>query len=257
LETKIDSTLAPRAGNALLDVGAALMSSGASTHRTRLTLERLANGLGFKIELLITQRALMVTLIDESQEHFISRLKRISPHGVNFKVVSGISRMSWRVLEENWTVEQIEVELRRLKKLPHYPRWVVLTAVGIAGAAFCRIFGGGFLDMVVALTATIAGLFVRQTAVNKKFNPYISIYFASLTASLIAGSAEYFAIGSNYDAAFSTSVLFLVPGVPMINAVTDMMDGNIQNGIVRLFNGLIIAFAIAMGVFTVRILFNF
>ena len=257
METKFDTTLALRVGNVLLDVGAALMSSGASTHRTRLTLERLANGLGFKIELLITQRALMVTVVDDEQEHFFSRLKRTSPHGVNFKIVSGISRMSWRVLEENWSVEQIEVELRRLKKLPHYPRWVVLTVVGLAGAAFCRIFGGGFLDMLVAFAATFAGLFVRQTAVHKKFNPYISIYFASLTASLIAGSAEFFAIGSNYDAAFSTSVLFLVPGVPMINAVTDMMDGNIQNGTVRLFNGLIIAFAIAMGVFTVRALFNF
>ena len=257
MKTKFDTVLALRVGNALLDVGAALMSSGASTHRTRLTLERLANGLGFKIELLITQRALMVTVVDDEQEHFVSRLKRTSPHGVNFKIVSGISRMSWRVLEENWTVDQIEVELRRLKKLPHYPRWVVLTVVGIAGAAFCRIFGGGLLDMFVAFSATLAGLFVRQTAVNKKFNPYISIYFASLTASLIAGSAEFFTIGSNYDAAFSTSVLFLVPGVPMINAVTDMMDGNIQNGTVRLFNGLIIAFAIAMGVFTVRALFNF
>lgn len=257
METEKNTELALKAGNALLDVGAALMSSGASTHRTRLTLERLANGLGLKIELLITQRALMVTVVDKDQEHFFSRLKRTSPHGVNFKVVSGISRMSWRVLEENWTVEQIEVELRRLKKLPHYPRLLVLSVVGLAGAAFCRIFGGGFLDMLVAFVATFAGLFVRQTAVNKKFNPYISIYFASFAASLIAGSAEFFAIGDNPEAAFSTSVLFLVPGVPMINAVTDMMDGNIQNGIVRLFNGLIIAFAIAMGVFTVRALFNF
>jgi uncharacterized membrane protein YjjP (DUF1212 family) len=165
--------------------------------------------------------------------------------------------MSWRVLEEDWNVEQIEVELRRLKKLPHYPRLLVLTTVGLAGAAFCRIFGGEIIDMLVAFVATFAGLFVRQTAVNKKFNPYISIYFASLTASFIAAMAEFLAIGSNYDAAFSTSVLFLVPGVPMINAVTDMMDGNIQNGIVRLFNGLIIAFAIAMGVFTARVLFNF
>jgi len=256
LETKIDTILASRVGNVLLDVGAALMSSGASTHRTRLTLERLASGLGFKIELLITQRALMVTVFDKNQEHFFSRLKRISPHGVNFKVVSGISRMSWRVLEENWVIEQIEVELRRLKKLPHYPRLFVLAMVGLAGAAFCRIFGGEIVDMLVAFVATFAGLFVRQTAVNNKFNPYISIYFASLTASLIAGTAEFFAIGSNYDAAFSTSVLFLVPGVPMINAVTDMMDGNIQNGTVRLINGLIIAFAIVMGVFTIRALFN-
>lgn len=254
-ETNINLPL--QVGNVLLDVGAALMSSGASTHRTRLTLERLANGLGFKIELLITQRALMVTVVDKNQEHFFSRLKRTSPHGVNFKIVSGISRMSWRVLEENWTVEQIENELRRLKKLPHYPRLVVLSVVGLAGAAFCRIFGGGLLDMLVAFVATFAGLFVRQTAVNYKFNPYVSIYFASLSASLIAGSAEFFSIGPNPEASFATSVLFLVPGVPMINAVTDMMDGNIQNGTTRLFNGLIIAFAIAMGVFTVRALFNF
>jgi uncharacterized membrane protein YjjP (DUF1212 family) len=245
------------AGNVLLETGAALLSAGASTHRTRLTLERLAAGLGFKIELLITQRALMVTVVDENKEHFISRLKRTSPHGINFKVVSGISRMSWRVFEEKWTIEQIAVELRRLKKLPHYPRLVVLSTVGLAGSAFCYIFGGGLIDMAVAFVATFAGLFVRQAAIHKKFNPYISVYFASTAASLIAGLAEFYSLGPNPAAAFSTSVLFLVPGVPFINAVTDMMDGNIQNGIVRFVNGMIIAFSIAMGIFTVRMFLNF
>ena len=252
-----NSEIALEAGNVLLHVGAALMSSGASTHRTRLTLERLASGLGFKIELLITQRALMVTIIDKDQEHFFSRLKRTSPHRINFKIVSGISRMSWKVFDGNWTLNEVAVELRRLKKLPYYPLWLVLTMVGLAGAAFCHIFGGGFVDMTVAFTATFAGLFTRHWTVKKKFNPYVCGYFAALIASLIAGLAEFFNVGSNPAAAFSTSVLFLVPGVPLINSVTDMMDGNIQNGIVRMVNGLIIALAIAMGVFTVRILFNF
>lgn len=244
-------------GSILLDVGAALMSSGASTHRTRLTLERLATGLGFKIELLITQRALMVTVFDKDQEHFFSRLKRTSPHKINFKIVSGISRMSWRVFDGEWNIEQVSTELRRLKKLPHYPQWLVLFTVGIAGAAFCHIFGGGLIDMTVTFAATFAGLFVRHWSTRKKFNPYVCVYFAALTASLIAGFAEFFNFGKHPDAAFSTSVLFLVPGVPLINSVTDMMDGNIQNGIVRMVNGLIIAFAIAMGVFTVRTLFSF
>ena len=252
-----ETSNASEVGSILLDVGAALMSSGASTHRTRITLERLATGLGLKIELLITQRALMVTVIDKDQEHFFSRLKRTSPHRVNFKIVSGISRMSWRVLDGDWTMNQIVVELRRLKKLPHYPQWLVLTMVGIAGSAFCHIFGGGLIDMAVAFTATFAGLFVRQWSTKKKFNPYVCVYFAALTASLIAGFAEFFNFGNHPEVAFSTSVLFLVPGVPLINSVTDMMDGNIQNGIVRMVNGLIIAFAIAMGVFTIRILFSF
>ena len=199
----------------------------------------------------------MVTVIDNDQELLFSRLKRTSPHRVNFKIVSGISRMSWKVLEENWTLEQVAVELRRLKKLPNYPQWVELTMVGLAGAAFCHIFGGGIIEMLVAFTATFAGLFIRHWAVKKKFNPYVSVYFAALSASLIAGSAEFFTIGNQPEAAFSTAVLFLVPGVPLINSITDLMDGNIQNGIVRMVNGLIIAFAIAMGIFSVRILLSF
>ncbi|MBK6282432.1 MAG: threonine/serine exporter family protein [Draconibacterium sp.] len=254
---KKETKMVPEVGSILLDVGAALMSSGASTHRTRLTLERLASGMGFKIELLITQRALMVTVIDKDQELLFSRLKRTSPHRVNFKIVSGISRMSWKVLEGNWTLEQVAVELRRLKKLPNYPQWVELSTVGLAGSAFCHIFGGGIIEMAVTFTATFAGLFVRHLAVRKKFNPYVSVFFAALTASFIAGLAEFFNFGTNPEAAFSTAVLFLVPGVPLINSITDMMDGNIQNGLVRMVNGLIIAFAIAMGVFTIRILLNY
>lgn len=244
-------------GSILLDVGTTLMSSGASTHRTRLTLNRLAKGLGYKIDLFITQRALMVTVIEKDQQHLFSRLKRSSPHRINFKIVSGISRMSWWVLEQNLSVKQVASELERLKSLPHYPLMVELSMVGLAGAAFCHIFGGGFIEMLVAFVATFIGLFVRHQSVKKNFNLYVCIYFASLTASLIAGTAEYFHLGENPEAAFSTAVLFLVPGVPLINSVTDMVDGNIQNGLVRMTNGLIIALAIALGVLTVRLLLNF
>ncbi len=244
-------------GNILLETGTMLMSSGANSNRIRVTLERIANGLGYKTELLITHRALMLTIIEKDQQHFFSRLKRTSPHGVNFRIVSGISHLSWNVLEQNWTVAQIEEELHRLKSLPHYPRLVILGLVGMAGAAFCRLFGGGYVEMTVAFVATVIGLFVRQEATRVKFNPYLCVYFAAFTASFIAGVAEYFHIGLQPDKAFATSVLFLVPGVPLINSVTDLLEGNLQNGIIRGINGLIIAFSIAMGLFSVRMILHF
>ena len=243
-------------GNILLEIGAVLMSSGASTNRTRVTLTRIARGLGYGIELLITQRALMLTIIEKDQQHLFSRLKRISPHGVNFRIVSGISHLSWNVMEQNWTVSQIVEELQRLKSLPHYPRLVVLCLVGLAGSAFCNIFGGGSTEMTIAFIASVVGLFVRQEAMKKKFNPYICVFFASFVASLIAGLAEYYHIGLQPDKAFATSVLFLVPGVPLINSVTDLLDGNIQNGIVRAISGLLIAFSIAIGLFAVKMILN-
>jgi uncharacterized membrane protein YjjP (DUF1212 family) len=244
---------AERVGNILLEIGALLMSSGANSNRIRVTMERIANGLGYKTELLITHRALMLTVIEKEQQYFFSRLKRTSPHGANFRMLSGISHLSWNVLEQNWTIAQINDELTRLKTLPFYPRPVVLILVGLAGSAFCRIAGGSYVEMLVVFVATVIGLFVRQEATRAKFNPYLCVYFASLTASFIAGLAEIYHIGSQPDKAFATSVLFLVPGIPLINSVTDLLEGNLQNGIIRAMNGLIIAFSIAMGLFTVRI----
>jgi uncharacterized membrane protein YjjP (DUF1212 family) len=59
-----------------------------------------------------------------------------------------------------------------------------------------------------------------------------------------------FGSGDTRVHAFATSVLFLIPGVPLINSFSDLIDGNIMNGIVRGVNGLIIAFAIALGLLT-------
>jgi uncharacterized membrane protein YjjP (DUF1212 family) len=243
-------------GAVLLEIGTLLMSSGASTNRIRITVNRISEAFGYQTELLITQRALTISIKDQKNDHFFSSLKRTSPHGVNFKVVSGISRMSWRVVEENWTIEQIKEEIKRLVALPSYPRWIVLSIVALAGASFCRLFGGNFQEMSITFVATFLGLMVRQETHKRKFNPYLCVFFASLVASMISGFFITMGAGTS-EPAFATSVLFLVPGVPLINSFTDLFDGNIQNGMVRGVNSLIIFFAIALGLLTAIIIYGF
>jgi uncharacterized membrane protein YjjP (DUF1212 family) len=234
-------------GLVILNIGALLMSSGASTARTRLTINRISETYGYETDLFITHRALMLTIHDESNTNTFSCVKRTSPHGVNFKMVSGISRMSWKVWEETWPMDKIKAELDRLIHLPHYNRWLILLMISLAGSAFCRLFGGGIIEMVVSFLATFLGLFIRQEAIKLNFNPYLCVYFAALIASLITGASVKFNIGVTPELAFSASILFLIPGVPLINMVSDIIDGNIMNGIIRGINGLTISFAIALG----------
>jgi uncharacterized membrane protein YjjP (DUF1212 family) len=244
-------------GNILLDAGGMLMSSGANTNRVRITMTRIAQGLGFDIELFISHRALMLTIIEKNEQLFFSKLKRISTQKINFLVLSGISHLSWNITEKNMNLKEIQDELLRLKSLPSYPRFLVLILVSLAGSAFCNIIGGGWIEMLVTFVATSIGLFTRQWFILKKFNPYLCVFFASFAASLIAGLSELFQIGGQPDKAFATSVLFLVPGVPLINSVSDLLEGNIQNGLVRGVNGVLIFFSIAFGIFAVKMVFNF
>lgn len=244
------------AGVLLLEIGALLMSSGASSNRVRLTIDRIAQSFDLETETLITNRALMLTVTDAENREFFSKVKRTSPHGVNFTLVSGISRMSWRVVDEKWSIDQIWTDLERLKSLPHYPRIVVLTLVALAGASFCRLFGGSWAEMLLTFIATFTGLFVRQETIKMAFNPYMCVFFASLTASLIAGLGMKIGWGESPENAFATSVLFLIPGVPLINTFTDLIDGNVLNGIVRLINSLLIAFCIALGLLGAMLIYQ-
>lgn len=243
-------------GKTLLEVGSLLMSAGANTGRIRTTVNRIASSFGCHTEMLISHRSLMLTVYRNEGEHFYTNLKRTSPHGVNFKTLSGISRMSWRVVEEKWSVEQIDEELQRLTSLPHYPRWLTLTLASLAGAAFCRIANGGAEDMLIVFAASFMGLFVRQEAHRLGFNAYLCVYFAALTAALIAGLPVKFGAAHEHEAAFATCVLFLIPGVPLINSFSDLIDGNTQIGMVRGVNGLIISFAIALGLSSAVLIYN-
>ena len=240
----------------LLEVGTLLMTSGANTSRIRITISRIANAFGFNTELLITHRALMITVSDEMSDYFQSSLKRTMPHGANFRMVSGISRMSWQIVDHNWSFEQIWNEIDRLKSLPHFPRPLILFTVGLAGASFCRLFGGGYIEMLVAFVATFLGLFIRQEAMKRNFNTYLCIFMASLTSCIIAGAAVKLKLGTDPEYAFATSVLYLIPGIPLINSLSDLLDGNIMNGLVRGANGLIIAFSIAFGMLCSILIYN-
>jgi uncharacterized membrane protein YjjP (DUF1212 family) len=245
-------------GTLLLKIGAHLMSSGANGRRIRSIIDRIADSFGCNVELLITHRAINLSITDDDDHVVFSGIKRTSPHGVNYRIVSGISRMSWRVMEDKWTVGQVEQELERLLALPHYNRLLILSTVALAGASFCRLFGGSYTDMMVAFGATFIGLFVRQELIKRDFNAYLSVFTASLTASLVSGF--YLKHGIDLSAtrehAFATSVLFLIPGVPFINSITDLMDGNIMNGLVRGMNGAMIAFAIALGLVSAMFIYN-
>jgi uncharacterized membrane protein YjjP (DUF1212 family) len=243
-------------GTMLLRVGILLLGAGASTHRTRNTVSRISGVFGFTTELMITNRAITLSISDKDNEHIFNTLKRISGHGVNFKVVSGLSRMSWRVVNENWTLMEIDKELDRLASLPHYPRLIILSLVALAGASFCRLFEGNLIEMLVTFLATFVGLFIRQEAIKRDLNPLLCVFLASFSSSLIVGLFWVLKIASTMEHAFAACVLFLIPGVPLINSFSDLIDGNVVNGVVRGINGLMAAFAIALGLLATMLIFK-
>ena len=243
-------------GPLLLDIGASLLQSGASSKRVYITMKRMAAVSSYDPHIAIGPHAVALTLNDEGSKTVYSATHDIPAIGVNFKIISGISRMSWDFVETTINLVQARAELERLEQLPHYSRWLILPLVALAGSAFCFTFGGGWQEMMITFGATFFGLFLKQELVRKKFNAYIVTFLSAFAAAVFTGLAFKMGFGQQVEHALSTCVLFLVPGVPLIISFTDLVDGYIINGIHRGINALMHAMAIAFGLALTLYLLN-
>ena len=66
-----------------------------------------------------------------------------------------------------------------------------------------------------------------------------------ISASMYASVALMFDTTS--EVALATSVLFLIPGVPLINGVIDIVEGHVLIGCSRLIGALLLILCIAVG----------
>jgi len=142
----------------------------------------------------------------------------------------------------------------RLQTLSHYPRWLILVMVSLAGSAFCFTFGGDFTQICITFIATFAGLFINQEMKKRQYNAYICTYLSALTAAFTTSMFYIAGLEIKLDEAYSTCVLFLIPGVPLINSFSDLIDGQILYGLERGTNAFLHTLAIASGLSTILII---
>lgn len=246
-----------RLGNLLLQAGVALIKSGAGSSRVVSNLSRFAMAYGYEANIDMGTRNISISLHLENQENIFSGSRSIATlPGANFRVVSAISKLSWDVIEEDINMDMVEERLKKAKEMPMYNRYLILLLVGLAGAAFCFTFGGNATEMAITFAATFIGLYLKQELVRKKFNPFLVTYASAVVAATVIGLFWKIGVDSKLDHAFATCILFLIPGVLMINAFIDLLDGYIINGLDRGINALMHAFAIASGLATVLYIFG-
>lgn len=248
LPTTRESSLTCRVADLLLDIGAVLLASGAHCGRINRNIDRVAETWGYKVELFITFTGLMVSIRNtDHPEEPVARFLRIPAHGVHFGILTEISLLTWKVMEEKLGIEEVEKRLAEIRKLPHHPRWLILLGIGAACACLCVLVGGDWADSVVTFVAAVSGMIVRQEVLKLRFNPMIAFIAASFTTALIAGSDILYHIGGSPEKALATSVLYLIPGVPLINCVIDLIEGYVPTAIARGIFGGFILLCIAVG----------
>ena len=233
----------------LLTVGQLLMENGADTSQIVRDMARVAAYMGIdadKFHLHIMYTTLMLNISDEHHSH--TSFRKCPKHAVNMRIISAVSRLTWRAMREHYTLDEFKGELESVSKRPRYPHWISVLAAGSGCGAFCTLFGCDFNAAIYTAISAIIGKIVQmQCAERFGINPYVSMTFAAFTATIIAYLTHLLPTSTPWHPLIAAA-LFLVPGIPMINALSDMLNTYLISGAARIIHTLIIVGAMTFGI---------
>ena len=222
-----------------------LLGSGVHTSRVIRNSQRIGKSQGIDIQLSAFQKSIVMTAHDDSTGENITRVVGIPALPISFERNSDLSALSWEAVDEHLSLDEIRARYERLITKPSIDPIFVLLTVGLANASFCRLFGGDWTAMSIVFTSTLVGFAAKQRMQAHKVNHFIIFILSAFIASLCASAALSF--DCTAEICLATSPLFLVPGVPLINGIIDILDGHVLIGFSRLVNAMSLIVCIAVG----------
>lgn len=233
----------------LLQTGQTLMENGANSSRIARLMKRVAIYMNIpeeKLHIHITYTTIMANVSDGN--HSITKFQKCYKHGVNMTVISAISKLSIRAFEKNYSLEEFGRQLNGIQGRGRlYTPASVTAGAGIACGAFCLLFGCDWPAFFYTAVCAMVGFQVRHYCNHMNLNPYAGIFIAAFVSTCLAFLAHYLPSSTPWHPMLACA-LFIVPGIPLINAVDDLLENFITAGMTRAMNTLLMVGSMSFGI---------
>lgn len=225
-----------------------LLGCGATCIRIEKNVYRMAEAFGLKANLLILpQHVQIAACCEDDATDMRTAVSEVARCGISFDINARLSRISWKVADGIYNYEDAKGHFRRAIAAKPTGRWEVLLLTSLANASFCRLFGGDAVAMLIVFISTMAGYRLKQLMLEHKRDVRLTFLCASFFSSAISAGGNIFGWGTTPEIALGTSVLYLIPGVPYINAVSDMMDKHYLCAFNRFMDAAILTACLSAG----------
>lgn len=230
----------------VLTAGKLMIESGADMARVDDTMYRLAKNAGIKEPRIFeTTTGIMMS----APKIKLTRIEPINERSINLEMVSRVNDLSRAFQRGELSLEEVDERLNRMKTTtPFFVFPWQLLAAAIVSSTLLVMYGGSFLDFFPAFFAGGIGYTVYWY-INTRFKvKFVSEFLGALVIGLCASFFVRFHLGTSMGMITIGAVMPLVPGVPLTNAVRDVLAGHILSGISRGTEALISACAIGFGI---------
>lgn len=230
-----------------LRLGRLLMEAGARARVVDACVVELAKGLGAESACTRAGYASLEMTVHRG-EVTSTRMVTVGYHGVNQRLDQALRQLAQRAGAERLTPADVDQEVNRLlKDTPHHPEWLMSVSAGFACAAFARLLGADWLATAAVLFGSTFGQTVRMLLRKRQANVFIIATIVAFLGSTAGGLIAKLLGSDTVSTAMVASILLLVPGVPSLNALSDILEGRPTLGSARAVTVLMIMVFAATG----------
>ncbi|MEH7179957.1 threonine/serine exporter family protein [Neobacillus vireti] len=228
--------------------GKIMLQSGGETYRVEDTMMRIAAAFGIeKTHSYVTPTGIIFSA--EGSEPTKTKLIRILSRSTDLKKVAMVNSISRKITSGETNLQEALTLLKELDALDvSFPFMVQVAAASIASGCFMIMFRGEWNDFIPAMIT--GGLGYLGFLYFHRYVPikFFSEFLASFTIGLLALIFIESGIGHQLDKIIIGSVMTLVPGLLVTNAVRDLMAGHLVSGLSKGAEAVLTAFAIGSGI---------
>ena len=229
-------------------IGHLMLSNGAETYRVNDTVKRICSSRGFNhINVFVAPNTIIVS--DDRFDGY-TFMKVIENRCINLNKIDMLNDFSRKFVNQlDMTIDDAINEIKNLDEKSPYNRMELNIWTAIGSSSFAALVGGdNVLTFILTLITSVMAMIIYDK-VKKISNIPV---FATLVSAIIIG---FCGVGLVELGVLNTpkmlivgSIMPLLPGVPFIKAVRDLVSGELMSGVGRAFEAAIIATAIAVGV---------
>lgn len=247
------TTSAPSADalEVLLRFGVLMLRAGNTAVRTRKWIDAIAPKLGFEVVSVIVSLD-SITVSVHHRGEWLTAVRELGPPGINVSRIAQLERLASTARPEN-TPAEIAVELAEIESAaPRYSFVPIAVAVGLASGGFAFLSGGAAPETLAAAIGGGSAQWLRLWLSRRRLNQYGAAALSAMMASglYVLAAAVGGHLGfrfAHYPAGFIASILFLVPGFPLIAGLFDLLQYQTVAAVSRLAYGVMMLLAVAFG----------
>lgn len=228
--------------------GRLIMENGGETYRVEETITRMGRAFGLEnVESFAVPSGVFVSYrrTDGSTETAVMRVRK---GATNLNRVNEVNAVSRQVEAKQLTCDEAMARLRAIEKHPSpVSRRLLILAAGVSSGGFAMMFGGTAADTAAA--AVVAVIVQLATLALEKYHMHalVSTLAGSFLSAFLPMMFHAFTHLGTVEVMVAGTLMPLLPGLAMTNAVQDTMRGDIVSGTSHGISAILTAALVAGG----------